>query len=186
MTLSQDEKVLLLHFARQGLEAAAHGYPLPKLDLSSLPPTLQQPGASFVTLIKRQKLRGCIGTLIAEHPLAEDVLQHGMDAAFDYRFVPVRPDELDQIRVEVSVLTEPKPLAYNGTSSLLEKLQAGMDGVVLQSGQHRATFLPQVWDKVSGKEQFMEMLCQKASLPPDAWREQHLDISTYRVISFEE
>ncbi|MBN2554581.1 MAG: AmmeMemoRadiSam system protein A [Anaerolineales bacterium] len=186
MTLSQDEKKLLLHFARQGLKAAAHGYPLPEIDFSALPPTLQQPGASFVTLTKRQKLRGCIGTLIAEHPLAEDVLQHGMDAAFDYRFAPVQPDELDQIRIEVSVLTVPEPLLYNKTTLLLEKLQAGVDGVVVQSGRHKATFLPQVWEKVSGKKQFMDMLCQKASLPPDAWREQHLDISTYRVISFGE
>lgn len=186
MRLSQNEKKVLLQLARQGLESAAHRHPLPDLDLSHLPQALQQPGASFVTLTKHQKLRGCIGTLSPEVPLAQDVMQHGQDAAFDYRFSPVRAEELDDIHIEVSVLTEPQPLHYDTPEDLLDLLQPGTDGVVLRSGRQRATFLPQVWDKVADKEEFLSMLCRKALLPSDAWKQKNTEILIYHVIHFEE
>jgi len=186
MKLSQNEKEVLLRLARQGLESAAHRRPLPDLDLSQLPQALQQPGASFVTLTKHEKLRGCIGTLSPDVALAQDVLQHGQDAAFDYRFSPVRPEELDDIHIEVSVLTQPQPLRYDTPEDLLDRLHPGRHGVVLRSGRQRATFLPQVWEKVPDKEEFLGMLCRKALLPADAWKQQAIEIDVYHVIQFEE
>jgi len=186
MNLSENEQKLLLQLARTGLEAAAHRQPLPDLETSQLPEALQRPGASFVTLSKNGNLRGCIGALFPEVALALDVLQHGQDAAFDYRFSPVRVEELDDIRIEVSVLSEPHLLEYDSPEKLLEELVPGRDGVLLRHGNRRATFLPQVWRKFEDKQRFLSMLCRKALLPPRAWRRKDVDILVYRVISMKE
>jgi len=186
INLTQTEQEQLLQLARRGLEAAAQKLSLPELDLARYSDLLQQPGASFVTLTIKGSLRGCIGSLNASRPLAEDVLQHGMDAAQDYRFPPVRPGELPSIHIEVSVLTKPVQLEYDGPEELLEQLEPGRDGVVLQSGHQRATFLPQVWEKVPDKTQFLQLLCQKALLDPDAWKNDGITIQTYQVVHVNE
>jgi AmmeMemoRadiSam system protein A len=120
-------------------------------------------------------------------PLADDVREHAVAAAVeDFRFSPVRPDEVSSIEVEISVLTPPRPLRYELVDELLGKLRPGIDGVILESGYHRATFLPQVWDKVPDPEAFLGMLCEKAGLAYDAWRKGDLRVSTYQVESFHE
>ena len=94
----------------------------------------------------------------------------------DTRFSPVRPDELGDLRVEISVLSPPEKLAYDSADDLLEKLRPDVDGVVLQSGRHRATFLPQVWKQLPAKTDFLAHLCRKAGIAADAWREGNLDV----------
>ncbi len=186
-TLSPKEKEILLRLAREALEAAACGRPLPPLDLSGLPERLRRPGASFVTLTEKGVLRGCIGTLEARMPLAEDVRQHAAAAAlYDYRFFPVQPEELQHIRVEVSVLSEPRPLDYERPEDLPGLLRPGIDGVILARGDRRATFLPQVWEKVPQPERFLSQLCEKAGLPPEAWRRGRVQVYTYQVEHFQE
>lgn len=183
--LSEEEKTILLRLAREALEATARQQVLPPLDLKSLPPRLRDPGASFVTLKCGEQLRGCIGTLKLENPLAEDVRQHTRAAASkDYRFAPVAGDETALIDIEVSVLTPPQPLEYHNGDDLIARLQPGVDGVILIQGTHRATFLPQVWEKIPNPQQFLELLCEKAYLPKDAWRTQRPEILTYKVDSF--
>ena len=150
--LTRDEKQLLLSIARQALENAVRGIPLPELELKTMSEALWEVGASFVTLTKRGDLRGCIGALEAYQPLAIDVQDHAVAAALeDYRFPPVRVEELKTIDIEVSRLTPPVKMDYQGPEELLQQLRPGVDGVILRDGRQRATFLPQVWDKIPAK-----------------------------------
>lgn len=185
--LTQEEKQFLLHLARQVLERAVRREKLPPLELESLSPCLQAEGASFVTLTKGGELRGCVGALEPYQPLAEDVREHTVAAALeDFRFPPVQPDELPQIEVEVSRLTRPVPLTYDGPEDLLAKLQPGLDGVVIRDGFRSATFLPQVWDKIPDKVDFLDQLCWKMGAEPDLWRRKKLEVLIYRVEEFHE
>jgi uncharacterized protein len=185
--LTRAEKVQLLHLARQGLEAAVRGQAAPPLADEGRTPALERPGCSFVTLTEEGELRGCIGGLIAEEPLWRDVQRRaGQAALHDYRFIPVQPDELPKIEIEVSVLSAPAPLDYATPADLLRRLRPHMDGVVLRQGLRRATFLPQVWENVPEPEQFLALLCQKLGVPPDAWRREHLVVETYQVEEFRE
>ncbi|MEZ0396733.1 MAG: AmmeMemoRadiSam system protein A [Anaerolineales bacterium] len=185
--LNDEEKRYLLKLARQALEAGVRGQPLPPLDPAALTPRLRAPGASFVTLTKHGALRGCIGALEPYQSLAEDVREHAVAAALeDYRFPNVRPEELAEIYIEVSRLTLPVPLDYRDPDDLLAKLRPGVDGVILRDGWRRATFLPQVWEKISDKAEFLDNLCYKMGVPPDTWRRKHLEVLTYQVEEFHE
>jgi AmmeMemoRadiSam system protein A len=125
--------------------------------------------------------------LQASLPLVEDVVVHARAAATeDFRFAPVRPDEAAGIEIEISILSEPAPFEYRDAQDLMARLRPGVDGVILVSGLHRATFLPQVWEKVPHASRFLDLLCEKAGLPPRAWRTAHPDILTYQVQSFHE
>jgi uncharacterized protein len=186
--LTAEEKKTLLCAARRALEAGVRGdTPIP-IPASELTPALRAKGASFVTLTKGGQLRGCIGTLEAHQPLAEDVQEHAIAAALnDYRFDPVTPDELDDIEIEVSRLTAPQPLHYTSPEDLLAKLRLGTHGVTLRDASgRRATFLPQVWRQLPQKEQFLAHLCQKMGASPDAWRSGNLTVHTYQVEEFHE
>ncbi len=150
-------------------------------------PEFQEHRATFVTLHKNGELRGCIGSLSAVEPLAESVRHNAVNAAFrDPRFKPLSREELDRVDIEVSILTEPRPLDYSDATDLISKLRAGVDGVILRKGPHSATFLPQVWNQLPTPGEFLSHLCRKAGLPGDEWKRAHLDISTYQVEYFEE
>jgi AmmeMemoRadiSam system protein A len=185
--LSQNDKKTLLKVAREAIEAKAKDEPLPTLSVNSFPPPLREKGASFVTLKKQGALRGCVGTLEAEQPLVKDVQERAVAAAFhDFRFPSVKPDELSEITIEVSCLTEPQPLDYESGEELAQKLEPGVDGVVLSDGYHKATFLPQVWETLPDVEEFLSRLCFKMGVKPNLWREEKLDVKNYRVIKFKE
>ncbi len=185
--LTKEEKDTLLRIARMALEAAANHRKPPPLDLETVPERLRTLGASFVTLTKQGALRGCIGALNARSPLAEDVQQHAVDAAlYDPRFIPVQADEIEAITIEVSVLSEPEPIPATDPMEIPKLLRPGVDGVVVRCGGRRATFLPQVWKKVSTPEQFLAMLCQKAGLPNEAWKQDNVQILVYHVECFHE
>ena len=185
--LTDDERQFLLRAARQALEHGVKKIMLPSPDASCVSPRLLEPGASFVTLTVRGDLRGCIGALDPYQPLVEDVREHAVAAALeDYRFPPVQPDELEAIRIEISRLTVPQPLEYTTPEDLLGKLCPHMDGVVLRDGFQRATFLPQVWEKIPEAADFLDNLCYKMGAPRDQWRRKHLDVLIYRVEQFQE
>lgn len=185
--LTLEERELLLMLARQALQDAVRGRPLAPLDLNSLPEHLRQVGASFVTLTRRGNLRGCIGALEPYLPLAEDVREHAMAAALqDYRFPPVQEAELPEIEIEISRLTLPQDLPYETPQDLLSKLRPHIDGVTLREGFHRATFLPQVWEKIPDPAVFLSHLCEKMGTPPDFWRHHKLKVQTYQVEEFHE
>lgn len=185
--LAEADQNILLNIAREALIHAVHGHLLPDVDLDTLPPSLSQDGASFVTLTISGRLRGCIGTLEAYQPLAQDVQEHAVAAGlYDPRFPQVTPDEIPEISIEVSVLTPRQPLSYEKPQELLEKIKVGVDGVVFVDGYRKATFLPQVWDKLPEPAQFFSHLCLKMGSPADLWREKKLDVYTYQVQEFHE
>lgn len=187
MSLSREEQTYLLDLAREAVAHVARGHDPPTVELDDLPASLRREGASFVTLNKHGRLRGCIGTLKAQRPLALDVRQNATGAALrDPRFPPVGPEEVDDLTIEISVLSSPEPLEYDTMEDLCDKLRPGVDGVVIERGWQRATFLPQVWEKLSSKRQFLHRLCLKAGLSPEVYSSGDLDVFTYHVEKFKE
>jgi AmmeMemoRadiSam system protein A len=186
-TLGNEEKKILLQIARAALVSAARGDPTPVIDPSNLPASLLELGASFVTLTVNGNLRGCIGALEAYQPLAMDVQEHAIAAGMnDYRFAPVQPLELASVKIEISRLTQPERLEYVGADDLVQKLKPGIDGVILQDGWKKATFLPQVWEKLPDPSEFLEHLCLKMNASPQLWRHKHIDVFIYQVEEFHE
>ncbi|MBM3144793.1 MAG: AmmeMemoRadiSam system protein A [Chloroflexi bacterium] len=185
--LTSEERIVLLALARQALESGVRGNPLPPLGFEELPARLQEIGATFVTLTIQSQLRGCIGILEPYRSLADDVREHAIAAALnDYRFPRVQPEELPQIAIEISRLTVPRPLDYDGPEDLLAKIRPGIDGLVLRDGARRATFLPQVWEKLPDPADFLDQLCRKMGTPADLWRHKQLAVETYQVEEFHE
>ncbi len=185
--LSQEERETLLKLARQALEVGVSGKALEPIILEIQSINLQQPGASFVTLKRKGELRGCIGALEAYQPLAEDVREHVVAAALnDYRFPPVSPEELPDITIEISRLTPPQRLVYEKCEDLAQLMRPHIDGVILRDGIRRATFLPQVWEKISDPILFINCLCQKMGLSPETWRRKKLEAWVYQVEEFQE
>lgn len=185
--LSDKEHKILLRLARDALSLGVRGQTLPPLDHESIPVRLIEPGATFVTLTKKGELRGCIGSLEASRPLAEDVRVHAVAAALeDYRFPSVLPEEVAHISIEISRLTTPQLIDFLDERDLLSQIQPGLDGVIIKRGVRRATFLPQVWEKVPEVEDFLGMLCRKMGAPTDYWRRKDVQIFTYQVEKFQE
>jgi len=173
---------LALASIRHGLET---GRPLP-VDLSNLPPPLRERRATFVTLKKGGELRGCIGCLEAVKPLAADVADNAFSAAFrDPRFPPVTADEIDGLDIHISLLTPPEPMNFVSERDLIGQLRAGIDGLILQDGLLRGTFLPSVWEALPRPGEFFRQLKLKAGLPEDYWSDT-LRISRYRVESIDQ
>ena len=142
---------------------------------------LSRASGLFVTLRKQGQLRGCIGRIETREPLALSVRAVALDAALrDSRFEPVKPEELDELRVEVSVLTPPRKLDQP------KDLVAGRDGVILEYQGRSGVFLPQVWEETgwTRMEFLRELAGQKAGLPPDAW--QRASLSVFQDQIFEE
>ncbi|MCP3957157.1 MAG: AmmeMemoRadiSam system protein A [bacterium] len=133
-------------------------------------PWLKEHGAAFVTLMRGGSLRGCVGSLSAVRPLIDDVRENAVAAATrDSRFPPLVAEELDEVEIEVTLLSATEPMSYTDESDALAQLRPGVDGVVLRWGARRATFLPQVWDNLPEPEQFLAQLKRKAGLPTDFW-----------------
>ncbi len=169
------------------MEDGVRRKPLGPIDPAALTPLLRKMGAAFVTLTVHGNLRGCIGALEPYQSLAEDVREHAVAAALeDYRFRPVQENELKDIEIEVSRLTVPVPLEYRNADDLLTKLHPGVDGVILKDGFRRATFLPQVWEKIPEPAEFLANLCYKMGASPDTWQRKHLDVFVYQVEEFHE
>ncbi len=142
----------------------------PVLELHALPAPLRQVRATFVTLTRNGSLRGCVGSLEPQRPLAEDLVRNAFDTAFaDPRFPPVTIAELSALDVEISVLSPLRVLAVESEAQLLDVIRPFEDGLVLDDGQRRATFLPKVWDSLSEPAAFLTELKRKAGMPGDDW-----------------
>lgn len=180
--ISPQDRKILLSLAYQALDAGVRRQRLAPLDLINLPPRLAELGASFVTLTYNDQLRGCVGSLEIQRPLAEDVRFQAVAAAMnDFRFAPVCLDELPGIKISISVLSKPIPLQYTQPKELLMRLRPNIDGVVLKHGFQRATFLPQVWEKIPDAELFLSLLCEKMGAPANLWQLKPLEVLTYQV-----
>jgi AmmeMemoRadiSam system protein A len=157
------------------------------LQMENLSSTLQKNGASFVTLTIEGELRGCIGALEAYQPLALDVQEHAIAAALqDYRFPRVTPAELESIHVEISWLSEAVDLDYDNPLELPKLLHPRLEGVILQDGFRKATFLPQVWQQLPDPVVFLGHLCNKMGAASDLWQKRLLKVKTYQVEEFSE
>lgn len=133
-------------------------------------PRLDEPGATFVTLRRHGELRGCIGSLEPWRTLDRDVRENALAAAFrDPRFPPLTAAELTQTDIEVSLLGAASPIAFESEADAVRQLRHGVDGVILEYGNRRGTFLPQVWDSLTEPKVFLDHLKQKAGLAPDFW-----------------
>ncbi|MBN8580337.1 MAG: AmmeMemoRadiSam system protein A [Anaerolineae bacterium] len=185
--LTNGEKQTLLLIAREAIENAVMGKAASPINQTSLTQALREQGSSFVTLTIHGELRGCIGALEAYQPLAEDVREHAIAAALnDPRFPPLTQKELSRIQIEVSCLTLPQELEYADVDDLLNKLRPHVDGVILKHGFRRATFLPQVWEKIPNPVEFLEQLCYKMGERGNLWQEAKLQVLTYQVEEFHE
>jgi AmmeMemoRadiSam system protein B/AmmeMemoRadiSam system protein A len=181
------ERRYLLGLARQTLSRVTAGGGLPEVKAGEVPARCQENKGCFVTLTRNGQLRGCIGNILPVGPLYQAVLQNVQSAALhDSRFSPVKPEEVSQLHIEVSVLTEPKPLAFGSPEELLRKLRPNRDGVVLKIGGRGATFLPQVWEQLPDKAEFLSRLAEKAGAAASAWRGKDVTVSTYQVEAFAE
>jgi AmmeMemoRadiSam system protein A len=180
----EDAGLTLLAIARAaiGHRLGVHGEP-PRTDTA---PWLARPGASFVTLMLEEKLRGCIGSLAATRRLGEDVAANAQAAALrDPRFAPLTPGEWPRCEVEVSVLSPAKPLRFADEAEVLAQIRAGEDGVILEHEGRRATFLPQVWESLPEKPKFLGELMRKAGIPADT-RLARCKLWRYRVIKWKQ
>lgn len=183
-SLCEEEHILLRSVAKDAIAyGLEHGTHMP-VDTPRYPPPLRAPGASFVTLKKHGELRGCIGSLEAYQPLVEDVAHNAYAAAFnDPRFAPVSALEFPELEFHLSVLTPATPMQFTSQADLLKQIQPGIDGLVLEDGRHRGTFLPSVWESLPNTTQFLQHLKLKAGLPPDYWSDT-IKVSRYTTESF--
>lgn len=185
--LTATDQRQLLELTRSAITAFFSTGSTPAVDSALFSQRLHQPGACFVTLTKHGRLRGCIGNVVARDPLWQSVMNNAVGAAFrDTRFAPLERSELPEVRVEISVLSEPQRLDVRAPEQLLTRLRPGVDGVVLKADGKSATYLPQVWEKLPTTEDFLDSLARKAGLPSGAWREPDASVLTYQVEAFEE
>ena len=177
----------LLALARRTLLSVTQGEGLPAVPLETVPVPCQSTRGCFVTLTANGQLRGCIGNLAPDSTLYQAVMDNARGAALrDGRFPSVTAAEVAGLRIEISVLTEPRRLPFSSPDDLLARLQPHRDGVVLKLGARCATFLPQVWEQLPDPREFLDHLARKAGGAAGDWRGESVSVSVYRVEAFEE
>jgi len=184
---AQSKNALLTEIARDSIiESFQKKTLLKRQSLTGQYPFLDQEGASFITLEKDKRLRGCIGSLQAHRPLIDDLRANAKSAAFeDTRFLKLKKEELSGLEIEVSILSNPEPVVYDSLASLKRQIKEGEDGIILVKDSKRATFLPQVWEKTDSFDDFFTSLCSKAGLR-QACLQEHPDIFRYTVQKYSE
>ena len=185
-SITEEHRSLLLSLAKKSIQnGLLTGKPLP-INVTDYPAELQQKRATFVTLQINGQLRGCIGTLEAERPLVLDVVKNAFAAAFnDPRFPALRDFEFDRLEYHISVLTPAEPMSFSSEQDLLSQIRPGIDGLIIQEGHHRGTFLPSVWESLPDRNDFLVHLKNKAGLPPFYWSDT-LKVFRYTTESFPE
>ena len=159
------------------------GKPL-AVDLTKLDAALNTKRATFVTLHKHGQLRGCIGMLEPVRALADDVAHNAFAAAFsDTRFSPLRAQELDQLDIHISILGTPEEIFFDSEDDLLKQIRPNIDGLIMEEGHRRGTFLPSVWESVQDKKEFLTHLKMKSGLPGNYWSDS-IRIQRYTVEEF--
>jgi AmmeMemoRadiSam system protein A len=177
--INNDQRKTLLRIARQSIAAVLDGRS-PEWKAQDVDEMLRQPAGAFVTLTRDGDLRGCIGSIRAVEPLYKAVASSAISAAIrDPRFPPLRPGELEQLELEISVMG-PIERVTN-----IEDINVGRDGLIISRGAYAGLLLPQVateygWDRLV----FLEHTCRKAGLPADAWRAQDCRIEKFSAFVF--
>ena len=181
---SQAEQQMLKSIAKQSvLTGLEQQHPL-EVNVSEYSEALQKEQATFVTLNIGDNLRGCIGTLSPHQALVESVAYNAYAAAFqDPRFPALSPQEYEQLKYHLSILSDTSPMQFDSEQSLLTQIRPGIDGLVLKDKNRQGTFLPSVWEQLPEPEAFLQHLKNKAGLPSDYWSNT-LQVSRYTVESF--
>lgn len=187
ISLSDQDQQDLLDLARRSIGSYLEDRDLPEIQLSGLSPALREERACFVTLTRVNQLRGCVGSLHARQPLACEVQDRAVSAAFhDFRFPRLQAEEFPEVRIEISCLTVPEKVEYSDPAELIHRLRPDQDGVIISDGRRKATFLPQVWDQLPAPEAFLSRLCEKMGADRNCWKQQPLEVQTYQVTKFKE
>lgn len=169
----------MLQLARNSIRHGLDNGTALKVDPLDYDQALAKHMSCFVTLHLNGRLRGCIGSLEAHRPLIDDLCDNAFAAAFrDPRFAPLSKEEFESVELDISVLTPSTPMIFNDEQDLLGQLKPGQDGLILQEGHHRGTFLPSVWEQVPQPARFLQQLKQKAGLAADYWSDD-IQISRY-------
>ena len=187
--LEVEDREALLRVARASLEQFVRQGSILQLNWGRLSATVQEPGATFVTLRCQGRLRGCIGNVMERRPLAESVTHNTIAAAWrDPRFARVTSQELKDIRVEVTVLTPLHRLLYQDYDDLQKKVRPKVDGVMLIWGSRRGILLPQVWERVKGTADFLKAITLKATIPLAKLKTQppEVEVFIFQAQHFEE
>jgi len=170
----------LLKLARNAIESKLNNKNLVVKD--NIKKKYSKEQACFVTLTINNELRGCIGSLEAREELWKDVEDNAVNAAFnDPRFNPLDKNQLNIIKIEISILSTPKKLGIG--KEIYDKIDNKM-GIILKKGFYSSTFLPQVWEQIPSKKEFLEELSFKAGLGKDDWK--NAELSFYRIESVKE
>lgn len=186
---TDQEKQYMIDLARATLSCYLRDGSKPRIDESSLPDKLKEKRGCFVTLNHRRRgLRGCIGYILPVSRLIDNIRDRALDAALhDPRFNPVTYQELDDILIEISILTVPEERKFASAQELLDTLEPMRHGVVLKTPYGSSTYLPQVWEQLPDKELFLDSLCAKHGAPRDIWRKtDSISVSLYEAIVFHE
>ena len=147
----------------------------------------KQKSGTFVTLYKNNNLRGCIGSILPVESAKKSIKNNAINAGFnDPRFSSLTLDELNNINIEISILSKPENLEYIDGKDLLSKIRPNIDGLIIKKGVNSATFLPQVWEQLPLPQDFLSHLCLKANLNKNEWENGKLEVMTYQVQSFKE
>ncbi|MCG7844546.1 MAG: TIGR00296 family protein [Methanomassiliicoccales archaeon] len=184
--MKDQEGALVVKLARKGVDAETRDL---DIDTFDVPDSFRQKSGAFVTLktFPGEELRGCIGYPEPIFPLAEAILRSAQGACHDPRFPPLRPEELDQVVIEVSVLTPPEELKVDTRQAMPERIVIGRDGLIMERGFYRGLLLPQVplewgWDANT----FLEQACIKAGMTPDMWLDRRTKVFTFQAEVFHE
>jgi AmmeMemoRadiSam system protein A len=173
----------LLEAARAGVEHAVRTGGVLDFDLEGSATELRAPAATFVSLHRGDDLLGCIGSLSPKRPLIVDVVENAAAAVLrDPRCPVLRPGDVPDIRIDISLLTPSEPLEVASEADLIAKLRPGIDGVTLEDHGRRGTFLPVVWESVPDPEDFVYELKRKAGLPTNGWSPS-IRVSRYRTVT---
>lgn len=187
MKLNKKQQKFLLQIARKTLEEYLFSKNKLEISKKDIENQLIDRAATFVTLTINNELRGCIGNILPKQPLYIDVINNSLSAAFaDPRFPALEVKDIDKVKIEISILSKPKRINYDDVTDLLKKIKPKIHGVIIQSNFHQATFLPQVWNELEKKEDFLTNLALKAGLSPNAWKDPEIEFFCYTVESFSE
>lgn len=192
--MNKKDKEYLLQLARRSIQKYLQNQKMLKIEEDKLPQTLKEKRGIFVSLWKNQELRGCIGNLEGDKPIYQSIIDNSLASAFlDPRFAALQENELNDIKIEISVLSELKKLPdFASPEHFLDYLNKHRPGLFIlrqkpeKKATFQATFLPQVWEDLKTAETFISRLCKKAGLDEDEWKKMDLEVYGYKAEVFKE
>lgn len=179
-------KEFILKLSREAIETyvkVGRKIPIPR----EYPKELKEKIGVFVTIYKKPKeLRGCIGLPYPQQPLIEGLIEAACEVCEDPRFPQLTTEELKDIWIEVSILSKPELIEVKNQKDILKKIEPVKDGLIIQKGYCSGLLLPQVWEEIPEKEDFLETLCMKAGLLADEWLDSSTKVYKFQVKAFKE